>query len=129
MNRKKGKKISFEQINLYKNNTPLKGGLRLLCCKDPSYVPLPPHHDWIHLQNLQNLLVLTDLGIRYAVVCSFLTRNKMKSVKTKKKSNCSVSKANSRKLETFLAFVERDLFCKTVPNNANITFVGKRKLI
>ena len=55
MNRKKSKKISFEPINLYKNNKPIKDGLRLLCCKDPSYVPLLPHHDWFQLQNLQNL--------------------------------------------------------------------------
>ena len=55
MNRKKSKKISFEPINLYKNNTPIKDGLRLLCCKDPSYVPLLPYHDWFQLQNLQNL--------------------------------------------------------------------------
>ena len=81
MKRKKGQKISFEPINLHKNNAPLSDGLKFLCSKGPSYVPVPPHGNWFQLQKLQKLLVLTDFGIHCGVACSFLTRNKMISVK------------------------------------------------
>ena len=41
---------SYDPINLDKNNNILSHGLKSLCSKGPSYVPVPPHYNWLELQ-------------------------------------------------------------------------------
>ena len=46
-----GQKIpSFEALNLQKSNTSLSDGLKSLCSKGPSFVPVSPHYNWLQLQ-------------------------------------------------------------------------------
>ena len=46
-----GQKIaSFEPLNLQKNDTPLTDGLKSVCSKGPSFVPVPAHYNWLQLQ-------------------------------------------------------------------------------
>ena len=41
---------SYDPINLDKNNNILPYGLKSLCSKGPSYVPVPHHYNWLELQ-------------------------------------------------------------------------------
>ena len=43
-------RTSYEPLNLHKNDTPLTDGLKSLCSKGPSFVPVPPHYNWLPLQ-------------------------------------------------------------------------------
>ena len=46
-----GQKIlSFEPLNLQKKDTTLTDGLKSLCNKGPSFVPVPPHYNWLKLK-------------------------------------------------------------------------------
>ena len=46
-----GQKIpSSEPLNLQKNDKPLTDGLKYVCSKGLSFVPVSPHHNWLQLQ-------------------------------------------------------------------------------
>ena len=41
---------SFKPLNLHKNDIPLTDGLKSLCSKGPSFVPIPSYYNWLQLQ-------------------------------------------------------------------------------
>ena len=46
---------SYDPINLDKTNTILSDGLKSLCSEGPSSVPVPPHYNWLELQQKYDL--------------------------------------------------------------------------
>ena len=44
------KELSFDTLDLHKNETALTDGLISLCSKSQSFVPVPPHSFWLQLQ-------------------------------------------------------------------------------
>ena len=108
---------SYDPINLDKNNNNLSDGLKSLCSKGPSHVPVPPHYNWLELQKNFDLF-------RNRMRNRFLFSNKESSYEKdkhappiKKASKWRPSKTNSHQLETFLSLVEKDLFEEMLKKN------------
>ena len=105
---------------MYQIDTPLTNTLKSLCSKGPSFVPVPPHYNWLQLQkdfvkfrnSLRSRVFFTN--IEQISNNNFRNNNGVKNI-PKKKSYCSAPKTNSPELETFLTSAERDLFCNTKP--------------
>ena len=103
---------SYEPINLERNNNILSDGLKFLCNKGPSYVPVLSHYNWLELQKNFDLF-------RNRLRTRFLFSNKESSCEKekhappiKKASKWRPSKTNSHHLDTFLSLVEKDLFAE-----------------
>ena len=132
----KGQKIpSFEPLNLHKHDTSKTDGLKLLCSKGPSFVPVPPHYNWLQLQkdidrfrnSLRSRVIFSKKD--QTSNSNFRNNNEVNNP-PKKKSNWSALKPNSTELQTFLTSVERDLFSNTSPNDVkdNLSEEEKRSL-
>ena len=117
-----GQKIrSFGQLNLHKNDTALADGLKSLCRKGPSFVPDPPHYNWLQLQKdfdrFRNSLRSRVFFSNKEEISNNNFRNANGGNNpSKNKSYWSAPKTNSPELETFLTSVKRDLICNTKPN-------------
>ena len=88
-----------------------------LYSKGPSYVPLPPHYNWLEFQKNYDLF-------RNQTITRFLFSNKESSYEKdkhtrtiKKTSKWPPSKTNSHQLETFLSLVKKNLFAETLKKN------------
>ena len=108
---------SYNPINLDKNNNNLSDGLKSLCSKGPSHVPVPPHYNWLELQKNFDLF-------RNRMRTRFLFSNKESSYEKdkhapsiKEASKWRPSKTNSHPLQTFLSLVKKDLFEETLKKN------------
>ena len=108
---------SYDPINLDKNNNILSDGLKSLCSEGPSSVPVPPHYNWLELQENYDFF-------RKRMKTPFLFSNKESSYAkykhappVKNVSKWRPPKTNSHQLETFLSLVEKDLFTETLKKN------------
>ena len=108
---------SYHPINLEKNNNILSVGLKSLCSKDPSYVLVPPHYNWLELQKSYDLF-RNRMRTRFLFLNkeSFSEKEKH-SPPIKKTSKWRPPKTNSHQLGTFLSLVEKDLFAETLKKN------------
>ena len=108
----KGQTIpSFKPLNLHKYGTPKTDGLKLLCSKGPSFVPVPSHYNWLQLQKDVDRF-RNSLGSRVLFSNkdqtsknNFRNNNEVNNP-PKKKSNWSALKTNSTELQTFLISVK-----------------------
>ena len=118
---------SYDPIHLDKNNN-LSDGLKSLCSKGPSHVPVPPHYNWLELQKNFDLF-------RNRMRTRFLFSNKESSYEKdkhappiKKASKWRPSKTNSHQLETFLSLVEKDLFEEILKKNVKDNLLRDERL-
>ena len=125
------KLLSFEPLNLQKNDTTLTDGLKSLCSKGPSFAPVPPHYNWLQLKKDFDRF---SHSLRSRVFFANKEQNSNNNlrnnngVKNEKRNLIGQNqKTNSPKLDTFVTSFEIDLFCNTKPTDVKDNLFEEEK--